>query len=135
MWQRLSSVHEVWTGEPGALRAYALAAAMTLAEGTTMVASGPARFSSPAWHAIDTFGGPPIFGSALLTLGIALVLAPLVSATVVRGALLFCSIAHLLLGFSFVYSAVSDPRAGLTGIVLYFVIGFWLMSQREMYRP
>lgn len=123
-----------WATNSGAWRSYALLTALTLIEGVLLMTGPAARTSAASYRTIYQVGGPLWFGLVLALVGLALAVTPLWSHVAVRVTLMVGAVVHLLLGFSFIASIIADARAGLLGPPLYFAVGAWMLSQRELYR-
>ena len=133
-WRYRPELRTIWHRAAGSWRAYMLLATATLALGVAIIAGGRMRASAPAWRFVYSLGGPEGFGAVLAALGVALLVAPLISATALRATMMLAAIALLALAFAFLGAALVDPRASWTGFLLYAYLALHLLSHRETYR-
>ena len=124
----------LWAANPGAARAYMAVTVLSLLEGLGLTATSPERTSGVAYRVINQVGDAFWVGVVLLALFTALVAAPLYAAWAVRYTLLAGAALHLMIGGSFGASVLAEPTAGPLAPLYGLVLGFWFISQAELYR-
>ena len=124
----------LWREQPGAHRAYLVVVAVTFAAGLLLLVCDHRRFAGPAYQAINEVGGPRWVGVALLALAVALVGAVLLTPRVVRWTLIATCAAHVLIGGSFLTSALGDVHVGPLASLYVGALAAWAISQADLYR-
>lgn len=131
---RYSDVVLLWRANPGAARAYVLAVCCVIVQSVIMVFSAPSRTQGPAWSTINDFGGPDVYGIALMVVALAMILSALHGTQAARVSLLTASIAEFLLAASYFRSTMITDQASFMGAAVVFTLALWMISNSELYR-
>lgn len=124
----------LWDEQPGLWRGYLADVAATTVIGVLLIVGGRDRTRGPAWHTLNDAGGPLLWGTLALVVGVGLALAGLAGRAGLVWALRVTAVLYVLLGYWWCTGAVIDDRASFIGVALAVKIAFMTLSRAEAYR-